>query len=293
VSGVALGFSLDPLTVPLDRILPSRKMPDTERTSAKVKQIQSSIAEIGLVEPLSVTKAIGESGQHMLLDGHVRLAVLQALGYAEAPCLIANDDEGFTYNNRVNRLSTIQEHLMIRRAVERGVSPERLAKVLCADVRSIAKKAALLNGICPEAAELLKDRHFSTDIARVLRRMKPTRQVECVELMISANNLSASYAEAMLVATPVELLVDGKKPSKLAGVSPEQIARMEREMSNVQAQYRLVEESYGQDVMDLVLAQGYIAKLLDNTEVTRYLKRRQPEILGEFERLVQTASLES
>jgi len=160
------------------------------------------------------------------------------------------------------------------------------------DVRSIAKKATLLNGICPEAAELLKDRQFSPDIARVLRRMKPTRQVECVELMISANNLSASYAEAMLVATPVELLVDGKKPSKLAGVSPEQIARMEREMSNVQAQYRLVEESYGQDVMDLVLAQGYIAKLLDNTEVTRYLKRRQPEILVEFERLVQTASLE-
>jgi len=52
---------------------------------------------------------------------------LRDIGYAEAPCLVAAADEGYTYKNRINRLSTIQEHYMIRRAIERGVSPERLS----------------------------------------------------------------------------------------------------------------------------------------------------------------------
>ena len=33
-------------------------------------------------------------------------------------CLIADDDEAFTYNKRVNRLATIQEHYMIVKAIE-------------------------------------------------------------------------------------------------------------------------------------------------------------------------------
>lgn len=292
MTGISLGFALDPLSVPLDQILPSRKLPEGLDTSRKFKQIRSSIAEIGLIEPLSVTPAIKKSGQHLLLDGHIRLLALRDIGCAEAPCLVATDDEGYTYNNRINRLSTIQEHYMVRRAIERGVSPERLAKVLSVDVSYIFKKMKLLDGVCPEAAELLKDRQFSPEISRVLRNMNPTRQIECVELMVSANNLSVPYAEAMLVATPAELLVDGKKPQKLTGVTQEQMAKMEREMANLQGQYKMVEQTYGQDVLNLVLARGYLAKLLDNKQVVRFLKQRQPEVLAEFETIVQTVSLE-
>jgi ParB-like chromosome segregation protein Spo0J len=94
----------------------------------------------------------------VLLDGHLRLAALQNLRVETFACLVATDDESYTFNNRVNRLSTIQEHHMIRRAVERGVSPERLAKALSVDVTQILKKIASLDGICAEAEELLKDR---------------------------------------------------------------------------------------------------------------------------------------
>jgi len=292
MSGISLGFALDPLSVPLGQILPSRKIPEGLGTSRKFKQIRSSIEAIGLIEPLSVMPVIRKSGRHMLLDGHIRLIALREIGYAEAPCLVATDDESYTYNNRINRLSTIQEHFMLRRAIERGVSPERLAKALSVDVSSIIKKMTLLDGVCPEAAELLKDRQFSPEISRVLRKMNPTRQMECVELMVSANNLSVSYAEAMLVATPAALLVDGKKPHKLTGVTQEQMAKMEREMANLQGQYKMVEQTYGQDVLNLVLARGYLAKLLENKQVVRYLKQRQSEVLAEFETIVQTVSLE-
>ena len=292
MTGVALGFVPEPLFVPLDRILPSRKVPVGLVTSRKFKQIRSSIEEVGLIEPLSVTAVDAASGLHLLLDGHVRLVALRDLGRDAASCLVATDDEAYTYNNRINRLSTIQEHFMIRRAIDRGVSPERLAKALSVDVSQITKKMNLLEGICPEAVELFKDRQFSVEIGRVIRKMKPTRQVECAELMVSANNLTVAYAEALLVATPAAALVEGQRPRRLNGVTPDQMAKMEREMANLQGQYRLVEQSYGRDVLNLVLARGYLEKLLANTKVERYLKQLQPEVLEQFTAIVETTSLD-
>jgi len=289
---VRLGFVPEAVTVSLDQILPSRMMPAGLLASVKFKQILASISEVGLIEPLSVAAADKSTGQHLLLDGHIRLIALRELNYDEAICLVATDDETYTYNSRINRLSSIQEHFMIRRAIERGLSKERLAKALNVDVSSIVKKIKLLDGICPEAAELLHDHQFSPEVSRMLRKMKTTRQVECIELMLSANNLTVNYAEALFVATPAEMLNDEDKPKKLGGITQEQMLRMEREMTNLQGQYKLVEQNYGDDVLNLVLAQGYLTKLLNNKSIARFIKARRPEVLEQFEVIVQAVSLD-
>lgn len=287
-----LGFVPEPITVLLDRILPSRKPPDGVLESKKFKTILSSIEEVGLIEPLTISKVDPRTGQHVLLDGHIRVLALRQLEFVDAPCFVALDDESYTYNNRINRLSTIQEHIMIRRAVDRGVTPERLAKALSVDVSHIVKKMNLLDGLCQEATELLKDQQFSPNLGAVLRKMKPTRQIECVELMLAANNITVAYCQALLAATPPEMLVGEAKPKKIPGVTAEQMARMEREMGNVHGQFKLIEQSYGQDVLNLVLAKGYIAKLLDNDAVLRFLTKYQPDMLAEFEDIARTVSLE-
>lgn len=289
---VAIGFDLEPLTVPVDQILPSRKIPEGVVISRKYKQILSSIKEIGLIEPLSVRYADPRPDQFILLDGHIRLIALRELEYTEITCLVAGDDESYTYNNRINRLSSIQEHYMIRRAIQRGVTAERLAKALNANLHTILRKMTLLDRICPEAIELLKDRQFPIDVSRILRKMKPTRQVECVELMIAANTFTAAYAEAMLAATSKEMLVEGKKSGKLSGLSKEQMAMMELEMSNLQGRYKMVEQTYSQDVLNLVMTQGYLGRLLKNRLVARYLGEKHAEVLAEFKTIVQTASID-
>jgi len=53
-----------------------------------------------------------------------------------------------------------------------------------------------------------------------------------------------------------------------------------------------VEESYGPNMMNLVLARGYLAKLLGNSRVVRYLSSHHADILAEFEKIVQASSLE-
>jgi hypothetical protein len=89
----------------------------------------------------------------------------------------------------LNRLSTIQEHYMIRRAIDRGVSKERLARAFNVNLSSINRRINLLSGICPEAIALLQDHQFTPDVTRILRNMKAARQVEAVELMVASNEL--------------------------------------------------------------------------------------------------------
>ena len=286
------GFRTTPLDLALDRLLPSRPMPKDIERSRKYRQIRASIREVGLIEPLSVAAADAKSGLHIVLDGHMRLQAIRELGQTSAACLVATDDEGFTYNKRVNRLATVQEHYMILRALERGVAEERLAKALDLNVISIRRKRGLLEGICPEVVEMLKDQHFPEDIMRHLRKMRPARQIECAELMMSVNNFSAYYAAALLAATPAAQLVEPERVKKFRGLSAEQMMRMEHEMSLVQSRFKAIEQSYGSDVLNMVLARGYVMKLLANKAVTRFLEQNYADFLQEFRAIAATASLD-
>ena len=292
MSNPPLGFIPEPLFLSLAAVLPSRKTPEGLLASRKFKQITASIDTVGLIEPLSVGRP-DRAGQYILLDGHTRLVALKQLGFDKAPCLVATDDESYTYNNRVNRLSSIQEHVMIRRAVERGVTPEKLAKALDVDISHIIKKLNLLDGICPEATELLRDQTFSPNLGAVLRKLKPTRQVECVELMVSANNITVAYAQALVAATPGNLLVGETKPKKITGVSAEQMAKMEREMGNLQEQFKLAEQTYSQDILNLVLTKGYLAKLMANEAILRHMTKHHPDVLNEFGSIVLMVALDN
>ena len=160
-----LGFVPEPLILSLSSVLPSRKTPESLLASGKFKQITASIEAVGLIEPLSVGKPNRE-GQHILLDGHTRLVALKQLGFDKSPCLVATDDESYTYNNRINRLSSIQEHLMIRRAVERGVTPEKLAKALDVDISHIIKKLTCWKGSARRPPSYCATRRFRQTLVR-------------------------------------------------------------------------------------------------------------------------------
>jgi hypothetical protein len=197
---------------------------------------------------------------------------------------VATDDEAFTYNKRVNRLAIIQEHKMIMTAIQKGVPEERLARALNVNISSIRSRRRLLEGICPEAADLLRDKHVPINSFHELRKLKPMRQIEAADLMVAMNRYTISYARSLVAATPESQLVE-KKQKKLKGLTPEQIARMETESANLQREFKMIEQDYGADHLDLVLAVGYIGRLLGNAKLVRYLAQYQPEILAEFQKI--------
>src|SRR5262245_46201977 len=289
---VRVGFERAIATLPMSALLPLRTVPEAIRRSAKFKQIAQSVAEIGIIEPLVVARSKDHKGKYLLLDGHMRHAVLTDMATTEVRCLIADDDEAYTYNKRINRLATVQEHFMIVRAIERGVPEDKLAKALNLDIKAIQRRRMLLVGICPEVVELLKDKSVNPTTFDVLRKMKPMRQIEAAELMATAGNYAASYAKALLAATRQDDLVRVDKPKRVAGLTAEQMARMEREMDKLQRDLKTVESRYGEDVLQLVIASGYLSKLVSNLEIKRYLDQHHPEILTEFRAIISATSLD-
>lgn len=291
---LTLGFDLETWQIPLEELMPSKKVPDGVMTTRKFRQIVSSIREIGLIEPLSVIKPDENASGYLLLDGNLRVLALKELGQDTAPCLIAKDFETYTYNHRINRLSTVQEHYMLRRAIDKGVSKERLARAFSVNLSTINSRVNLLHGICPKAVELLQDHRFTPDVTRHLRKMKAARQVEAVELMIAANTITAAHADALLKATPPEQRVDyaPPKPDEPKGDPLQQIVKLEREMSQVQEKYKRAEENYGSELLNLVVAKGYLKKVLENDAVCAYVGRNAPEILEQFELVLNTVSME-
>lgn len=289
---VATAFESHIAVLPLSALLPLKPLAPAVKASAKYQQIATSIAAVGIIEPLVVARSKGQVGRYLLLDGHLRYAVLLESGASDAPCLIATDDEAFTYNKRINRLATIQEHLMIVRAIDRGVPEDRLAKALNLDVSAIRRRRTMLVGICPEVVDLLKDKSVNPTTFSVLRKMRPLRQIEAAELMQTAGNYTASYAKALLAATRQADLVKSDQPKKVSGLSAEQMARMEREMEALQQDVKSVESRYGDDVLHLVIASAYVAKLISNAAIGRFLKQHHPEMLTELTTIVSAASID-
>lgn len=291
---IKMCFEPDGIVLPLERIQPTRQLNPTIKNQVKYKRIEASIREVGIVEPLIVFPQDAkhrEKTPYFLLDGHIRYEILKALGEKETLCLVSIDDEGYTYNHQVNKVCTIQETVMFIKALDKGVSEERLAKTLDVDMAKIRQKRNLLKGICAEAVELLKDKYISEKALRFFKLVKPLRQIEMAELMVSSNNYTASYAKAIYLATPREMLTDDTRPKEVEGVSAEDIARIEREMEALQQEFTMVQEEYSEGMLDLTVAKGYVEKLLDNARVVRFMSQNYPEILSEFQKICEAMSL--
>ena len=286
-SSVRMGFEETGLRLAIADIQPIRLVTDGIKKTQKYAQIVSSIAEVGIIEPPVVARDPKDSGKFLLLDGHLRLEVLKERGETSVLCLVSTDDEAFTYNKRVSRLAIIQEHKMVLKAVERGVPEARIAKALNIDVGTLRHKIRLLDGICPEAVELLKDKHVATNTFWILRKMTSFRQIEAAELMVAMNKYTTGYARALFAASSPSQIVETQKPKVVKGLTDEQVSLMERESANLEREFKLAEQSYGTDHLDLVLAKGFLGRLLGNARVVRYLAQRHQELLSEFQKIAE------
>jgi len=233
----------------------------------------------------------GAAGKFILLDGHLRYFILKELGESEVKCLVSLEDEGFTYNARVNRLNPIAEHRMIMKAVNSGVKPERIAAALNLTVQDVKASMTLLEGIHGEAADTLKDKTVSPKAIRLLRKVTPIRQIEIAELMVSANNFTAAYAEALVLGTPKDQLISPDEPKQKKGLSREEIAKLEEEMETLERDLKTVDQSYGENMLNFTLARGYIKKLIDNSRVEKFMRGNFPDVLNEFESIARTEAI--
>jgi len=59
----------------------------------------------------------------------------------------------------------------------------------------------------------------------------------------------------------------------------EQIVKLDKEMKRVQVQWKEAEESFGSDLLSLVVTKGNLIKLLGHKAVKSYITLHRPKIL--------------
>jgi len=276
-----IAFEMQKQEVDVAKLLPT-KVIKNHQNIRRFKAIVDSLPELGLIEPLMVYPQKGGESW-LVLDGHLRLLAVKHLGWKTVEIIVASEDDRYTYNARVNRLPPIQAHKMIVKAVKNGVKPERIAKALSMPMETVSTLLNLLDGINPEAVELLKDKHITAEAIRRLRKVKGLRQIEIAELMVSANNFTKTYAEALVLMTPKDQMLLPQEPKKKAGMTAEELSRMEREMEALEKDFKSIEANYSENMMNLTLARGYIKRLLENNRVLRHLREHHGELLAEFQ----------
>jgi len=288
---VQLGFEKDFVDVPLDMMRASKTLPAGVKSSVKYQQIRTSIASLGLIEPIVVVPDTERQGGYMVLDGHLRADALRDLGHPYARCLISKDDENYTYNKRVNRLSVVQEHKMIVKAFEGGTPIEKLVEALGLSAEAIRQRFKLLDGICPEAVALLAEKPATRGMFGVLRQMKPFRQMDVAQAMINLNNYSLKLALAMLNGTAPDQLVEKAAAKAKSNGASETLRRLERELAAVQADTKLLDESYGPANLQLTIIKTYIKSLLENINVVKWLAKSHREYLTELQLIADIQQL--
>jgi hypothetical protein len=279
-----VAFELKTVLLPIASISARTSITQETRKSKKYRQIAASIEHVGLIEPLVVSPR--DDGTFLLLDGALRMDILAQRKDVEVRCILATDDEGYTYNKRVSHLSNIGEHYMILKALANGVSEKMISESLNVDVETIRRKRSLLDGICPEVVQLLTNRRVGIQAYWILRKMKPLGQIQAAERMIHANNYSSKMATALLTITKAELLLHPEKTPRSSPGSSAKLTVLQQESDALLTDVKKVEETYATQALDLTLSMGYIEHLLGNVQIEKYLGKNHPEILSEFKKLL-------
>lgn len=280
------GFQEKLIELAVEELLTTKSISIYAMKCRKYGQVLSSIREVGLIEA-PVVAPLKKGKGYLLLDGHLRIMALKELGVERVSCLISTDDETYTYNKYINRLSAIQEHRMIMKAVQSGVSEEKLARALNLDISTIRNKKCLLEGICPEAIELLKDKAVPEPVFRVLKKMKAPRQINAAMLMNDQNKFTSSYAKALLDATPANQLVNKGRPKKETPAILARQARLEEESLALSREIGSLKEQYGTAMIDMTSMQAYLKSLLGNEAVAKYLRELHGPIHDKFKEIAE------
>ena len=288
---VKMGFDRQTLKLSITSLVPLKPFRDVVKKTKKYQQILESARVIGLVEPPVVMPDAANTGRYFIIDGNARIEALKELDIADVECLITRDDDTFTYNRRVNRLSVAQDNRMIVRAKERGVSEAHIAETLGLGISTIRRRVKMLNGICPEVRDMLAEKPCPMKVFELLREVVPVRQIEAADLMIGNNNYSVVFTRAILAATPINQLVKKNDSKQIAQSVHELMARQEKELASLQMNINVIEETYGEDTLLLTVTKGYLKKLLGNGKVVYWLSQNHPEYLAEFQAIAEIEAL--
>ena len=185
------------LYLPADYIVPNPNQPRTMFVREGLEELADSIAEHGILQPLSVREV---HGRYQLISGERRLRAARMVGLATVPCILvaASDTESallaLVENLQRRDLDFLEEAVALRRLiVQHGLSQEEAARKVGKSQSAVANKLRLLK-LAPEVLEAVKEGGLSERHARSLLRLPEEQRLEAARYM-AENQLTVAKAE--------------------------------------------------------------------------------------------------
>lgn len=270
------------LDIPITKLRPLRERKVTKR---EYDRIMASIKTVGLVEPLVV---FPENGDYLILDGVQRYRALTELGIEVVPCIMGKQREAFTGNRMVNRVSPLQEHRMIEKALDE-VDENVIAAALGINGLSHRMKKSLLKQLHVDVAAAYDAGRVTRACAREFTHVKPPRQKEILQAMEGYKDFSINFARALVVKTPPQQReLRGRKHTPWNRVVQRKNDLLKK-LAEAEQKHDFYSQLYKQYTIDLLRLAIYARTLLTNTRIRTHLDQHHPAIVSRFEAIIADA----
>lgn len=219
-----------PETLPISRIEPKQDQPRSYFDEASLSELSSSIAEHGIIQPITVRKLDG--GYYQIIAGERRWRAARMAGLREVPVRIIEADDKKTMelslveNLQREDLNPVEEALGYRTLMqEYGMTQEAAANVV-GKSRPVIANALRLLALPEKVLDMLRDGKISVSHARLLLEIDGDISREKAAEEIIEKSLTVRQTEAL-----VKKLKSGKKPKKEKPEGVDYMAEVEKDLT--------------------------------------------------------------
>ena len=187
--------------LPLYRIEPNPNQPRQDFDEEELQNLANSIAEHGVVQPLTV-REISE-GYYQIIAGERRWRAARLADLSQVPAVIIEADDkkamelALIENLQRQDLNPVEEALGYSSLItEYGLTQEETAKRVGKSRPTVANSLRLLN-LCPEVLEAVRKGALSAGHARAVLTLKSEKKQQEAAQKICALGLSVRQAELL------------------------------------------------------------------------------------------------
>ena len=188
-------------TLPISRVEPREDQPRVSFDEASLQELAESIAEYGLIQPITVRRL--ESGYYQIIAGERRWRAARLAGLTELPVRVIEADDrlatelALVENLQREDLNPIEEAQGYKTLLETyGLTQDEAAKRVGKSRPAVTNALRLLS-LAPEVQQFIEQGLLSAGHARALVGVKPEEaQIEAARAVI-ANGLSVRRTEQL------------------------------------------------------------------------------------------------
>ena len=221
-------------SLPLQKIEPNPLQPRKLFDEEELQTLSESIAQHGIIQPLTVRK--GQNGFYQIIAGERRWRAARMTGLRTVPVVVIEADDrtvmelALVENLQRQDLNPMEEAMGFRQLMEEyGLTQEQVAEKVSKSRSAVANALRLLNLSSP-IAQLVTDGKLSAGHARAVMVLKTQKEQEQAARKIIALELSVRQAET-LCKNMAKAAEKEAEPPKVKPLEVDYVAECEKTLS--------------------------------------------------------------